>query len=89
MSNDRISKLGQRFSRTPSKSSADSSEKPNRTRRTFYLEADLIKQLDSTFKTVSHELYPHDIEKSAFLEAVIRHGLDNLEEIKTVLASSQ
>jgi hypothetical protein len=83
MSDDRIAKLSQRFSkhavgRKPSASRL-------RERRSYYLAVDLTERLDRVYRDVNHELYPHAVSKSLFLETVIEHGLAHLDELKPIL----
>jgi hypothetical protein len=59
-----------------------------RTRRSFYLSTEVIDAVDLSYKELNHQLYPAEVIKSVFLEALIRYGLDNLEEVKTILIES-
>ena|GEM_PF-5512271 len=56
-----------------------------RVHRSLYLEQDLYDRLGTAYKVTSHELYPVEVRKSAFVEACIAYALDHLPEIKTVL----
>jgi hypothetical protein len=80
---DRIAKLSQRF-KTHATGRPKTKHK-NRDRQSFYLDADLTVQLDKVYKDIDHELYPHSISKSAFLETIIEYGLENLQYIKARL----
>lgn len=59
-----------------------------RTRRSFYLSTEVIDAVDLSYRELNHQLYPAEVIKSVFLEALIRYGLDNLEEVKTILIES-
>jgi hypothetical protein len=59
-----------------------------RTRRTFYMDSEVISAVDQCYKDVNHQLYPDEVNKSVFLEALIRYGLENMEEIKSILTKS-
>ena len=48
--------------------------------------ARFISAVDQYYREVNHQLYPAEISKSIFLEILIGYGLNNLEEIKSVLA---
>ena len=62
-------------------------ERPGRARvhRSIYLERAIYDRLGEAFKTTSHELYPLEVRKSAFVEACIAYALDHLPDIKTIL----
>jgi hypothetical protein len=62
-------------------------EQPTRTRvhRSIYLEQAIYDRLGEAYKTTSHELYPLEVRKSAFVEACIAYALDHLPDIKTAL----
>jgi len=53
-----------------------------RDRRSFYLDSDLTDQLDKQYKALEHELYPRELTKSEFLEALFEYSLDHIEDIK-------
>ena len=80
MSDDRIAKLSQRFNKhaVGRKPSAPRS----RERRSYYLATEITERLDRVYRDVNHELYPHSVSKSLFLETVIEHGLAHLDELK-------
>jgi hypothetical protein len=80
---ERIAKLSQRF-KTHATGRPKVRQK-NRERQSFYLDADLTAQIDKVYKDIDHQLYPHSISKSAFLETIIEYGLENLESIKARL----
>lgn len=83
MSEDRIAKLSQRFSRhTVGRKPATTR---TRERRSFYVDGELVARLDQMYKDVNHELYPHTVSKSVFLETVMEYGLDHLAELKPIL----
>ncbi len=62
-------------------------ERPKRGRvhRSIYLEQAIYDRLGEAHKTTSHELYPLEVRKSAFVEACIAYALDHLPDIKTRL----
>jgi hypothetical protein len=80
---DRISKLSQRF-KTHATGRPKTKHK-TRDRQSFYLDADLTVQIDKVYKDIDHQLYPHSISKSVFLETIIEYGLENLQSIKARL----
>lgn len=57
-----------------------------RTRRSFYLDGEVISAVDQIYREVNHQLYPAEISKSIFLETLIGYGLNNLDAIKSILA---
>jgi hypothetical protein len=86
MTDDRIAKLSQRFSkhavgRMPSTARS-------RERRSFYLDAELTDRLDRVHKDLNHELYPRTVSKSVFLETILEYSLAHLDELKPLLAES-
>jgi hypothetical protein len=86
VTDDRIAKLSQRFTRH----AVSQKQTANRTRerRSFYLDAELTERLDRIYRDLNHGLYPQSISKSVFLETVMEFGLDHLDDIKPMLAAS-
>ena len=86
MTDDRIAKLSQRFSRHAV------GRKPagtrTRERRSFYLDAELTERLDRVYKDLNHSIYPRTVSKSVFLESVLEYGLAHLDELKPILAQA-
>jgi hypothetical protein len=87
MPEDRISKLSQRF-RTHAVGRKPTSTRV-RERHSFYLDGELVTDLDKRYKELNHKLYPKAISKSAFLEALIEYGLDHLSELQDRLSDSE
>lgn len=83
---DRISRLSKRFKQHAVGRPAATAR--SRERHSFYLDADLVGQLDQTYRDLSHALYPRNLSKSTFLEALIQYGLNHLDELKSVLADA-
>ena len=83
MSDDRIAKLSQRFSRHTVGRKPTTTR--TRERRSFYLDADLTGRIDRVYKDLNHALYPQSVSKSVFLETVIEYGLEHLDELKPLL----
>jgi len=83
MPEDRISKLSQRFKSHSVGRKPESTR--NRERKSFYLDTELAAQLDTTYKSLNHELFPQSVSKSAFLETIIEYGLDHLPEVRDLL----
>ena len=86
MAEDRIDRLSERFRRhekppTPPK-------KRNRGRRSFYVDLTLVERLDETYLALRHQLYPQDVSKSEFLEALLEFGLENLDNISRIIVAS-
>ena len=79
MSDDRINRLSERFRRH--EAPPPPRKKTRRGRRSFYVDLDLVQRLDETFLAVRHELYPQDVSKSEFLEALLEHGLQSIDSI--------
>jgi len=69
----------------------DKKTRPKRTRvhRSIYLEQGVYDRLGEAYKTTSHELYPQEFRKSAFVEACIAYALEHLPDIKTVLRKNR
>ncbi len=85
MSNDRISKLSERFQRHTGGGRPPETNK-TRERKSFYIDAALVARLDQAFRAINHDLYPKQVSKSTFLETVMERGLSNMDELKRVLA---
>ena len=80
---DRIAKLSQRF-KTHGAGRPKQTPK-QRERQSLYLDAGLTERIDHTYKDLAHELYPTSLSKSAFLEALLEYGLENLDTITSRL----
>ena len=87
MAEDRIAQLSQRFRKHTLGRTTEG--KRTRERQSFYLDMELVKRLDTVYRDVNHELYPRNVSKSTFLETLIQHGLDRMNEWKSVLAERQ
>ena len=61
--------------------------RPKRTRvhRSIYLEQAVYDRLGEAYKTTSHEMYPQEFRKSAFVEACIAYALAHLPDIEAAL----
>jgi hypothetical protein len=83
MSEERIERLSKRFSThavgRPRRSSRV------RARHTFYVDTELVNRLDALYQEVNHELYPKQVNKSTFLEALIEYGLGHIADLKATL----
>lgn len=79
----RINKLSQRF-KTHTVGRRAASPR-SRERHSFYLDGELVSRLDRTYRDVDHALHPHAVSKSAFLETLIEHGLEHIDEIQARL----
>ena len=86
MTDDRIAKLSQRFSRH------SVGRKPTtaraRERRSFYLDGELTARIDQVHKDLNHTLYPTTVSKSVFLETILEYGLEHLDDLKPILIRS-
>jgi len=82
MKEERIKALGERF-----KASVERKEIPEeireKVRRTYYLDKSLAEEVDQIYRKLNYEL--GGIPKSAFLEALLRFGLENLEAVEKSL----
>lgn len=90
----RIATLSSRF--TPA---ADADEAPpavaaaspdipparTRGRHTFYLDSGLVARLDRAYRDAAHEMYPVEVNKSDYLEAVLTYALEHASEVKAAL----
>jgi len=83
MKKDRISQLSERF-KTHAVGRPSTGSR-SRERRSFYLDADLVTNVDETYRKLNHDLYPKQVSKSVFLEVLIQYGLDHLSEITAML----
>jgi hypothetical protein len=85
----RIAALGKRFSDANNGQTArpHQAESSNRRRHSVYIDADLMKRIDTVFKEVQHATYPVEITKSLFLETLLERGLRDLDTVKTELKS--
>ena len=86
MADDRIAKLSQRF--TKHAIGRKPATTRTRERRSFYLDAELTARIDRVYKELNHSLYPHAVSKSVFLETIIEHGLEHLDELKPILVQA-
>lgn len=85
----RLEALGKRFSdnqenQAPRPHKAESS---NRRRHSVYIDADLMKRIDTIFREVQYNSLPVEITKSLFLEKLLERGLQDLDTVKTSLKS--
>ena len=83
---DRIARLSQRFKAHAA--GRPKSDQKSRERQSLYLDANLMERVDKTYRDIHHELYPKDINKSSFLEAILEYGLGNIEAIKSRLSET-
>jgi hypothetical protein len=86
MPEDRIAKLSQRF-KTHAVGRKPASNR-NRERHSLYLDSELVARLDKTYRELNHKIYPKNVSKSAFLEALIEYGLDHLAELEESLSEA-
>jgi thymidylate synthase ThyX len=86
MADDRISELSKRFRRHGVGRPPESTR--TRERHSFYVDSDLITQLDQAYKDLNHKLYPKSVTKSQFLEAFIEHGLEHVSAIEAKLSET-
>lgn len=56
-----------------------------RVHRSIYLERTVYDRLGEAYKTTSHELFPLEVRKSAFIEACIAYALAHLPDIRNRL----
>lgn len=82
---DRISRLSKRFT-THAVGRQKTSER-NRERKSFYLDGDLVSRMDQAYREINHALYPKRVSKSTFLETIIERGIDDREELQSLLAN--
>lgn len=87
MSDDRISKLSQRF-KTHTVGRRATTQR-NRERHSFYLDGELVSRIDRVYRDVNHELHPQSISKSVFLETLMEFGLEHLDELKATIRSQE
>lgn len=79
---ERIAKLSSRFEKTDAVSQKKVTK---RDRHSLYLDKELVAETDRVYKEVNHQLYPAEISKSQFLEALLQYGLDHIEEVKQLI----
>ena len=56
-----------------------------RGRHTFYLDSALVVAIDRAYRALAHELYPAEVSKSDFLEALLTYGLERGQDVKAAL----
>ncbi len=56
-----------------------------RVHRSLYLERSVYDRLGEAYKATSHELYPLEVRKSAFVETCLAYALDHLSDIQSAL----
>jgi hypothetical protein len=86
-SDDRIAKLSQRF-KSHAVGRRPQETPRTRERHSLYLDTDLIAQASQAYRDISHELYPHNVSKSEFWEALLGYGLEHLADLKQVLSNA-
>src|SRR5262245_29524702 len=72
-SSQRISRLSKRFTTHAAGRRRDNERM--RERRSFYLDAELVSQMDRVYRELNHALFPKQISKSLFLETIIERGI--------------
>jgi len=78
----RITKLSERFKPHTGRPKRSSKQ---RERRSYYLDTEITERLDRDYKDFSHQLYPHTVGKSVFMETILEYGLDNLPAIRELI----
>ncbi len=62
-----------------------------RERRSYYLDTEISARisarLDKDYKEFNHQVYPHTVSKSMFMETILEYGLNNLSAIKELIIS--
>ncbi len=87
----RIATLSSRFTPAADTDEAAPAQPPaapptrTRGRHTFYLDSALVARLDRAYRDAAHELYPVEVNKSDYLEAVLTYALERAPEIKAAL----
>lgn len=61
----------------------------DRRRHSLYLDQVLVSRVDQVYKDVAHELYPIEIDKADFIEALLTYGLEHVDQIKLMLVPQQ
>ena len=87
----RIAALGKRFSDNPEGQSArtqPAASNNRRRRHSVYIDAELMKRIDTVFREVQHGTYPVEVTKSLFLEKLLERGLLDLEAVKNEFKSA-
>ena len=83
MTDDRIAKLSERFSRHQTGRKPTSTR--SRERRSLYLDGALLERLDREHRALNHQIYPESVNKALFLETLIEYGLAHLDEVRSAL----
>jgi hypothetical protein len=78
----RIQKLSERFKPRPDSHQTTTRE---RQRRSFYLDIEIAERIDKEHKDLNHRTYPQTVSKSVFLEAVLEYGMNNLNEVMSLI----
>ncbi len=87
----RIATLSSRFTPAADADEAAPTQPPaapptrTRGRHTFYLDSALVARLDRAYRDAAHELYPVEVNKSDYLEAVLTYALERAPEVKAAL----
>jgi hypothetical protein len=85
---DRIKTLGERFKIKDIEKKSEIETKPkNKVRRTYYLDRELVEEVDRICRKLNYEM--EGIAKSDFLETLLRYGLDNLKSVEQILNKSR
>ena len=79
---DRIDRLASRFKQPEVKK-----ESPDKTLKpwTLYFTEETRRALDKAFLDAQHEMYPGEINRNQFYEAVLTYSLDHLPDVITRL----
>ena len=85
MSSDekRVRNLGRRFAQKP-KGGEDSNN--TRKRHSIYIDQVVMQRVDELYKQTQHEIFPNEITKSAFMEQLLKQGLEHIDKVKVALA---
>ncbi|MDQ6661138.1 MAG: hypothetical protein M3Z24_09255 [Chloroflexota bacterium] len=82
----RIDKLSQRFKQH------GVGRKPTVTRtrihRSFYLDADVVEELDKVYRELNHTMHPKSVSKSVFLETALDYAFAHITEIQASLETA-
>ena len=91
MTNNRIQGLKQRFDDRKTRGGGQKPEGvTKRGRNVIYFDVGLYERLlGEDYDRFNHEIYPKKIKKSVFVEAVIKYGLEHLEDIKAQVVDDE
>lgn len=74
---------------TSAKVQVGQQQKSQRSRQSVYASVATMKAIDDAYKRANHDVYPEEIDKAAYFEALVAVALSHQDEIMAHLSSEQ